>query len=132
MKRISIVLGAAALLSLPAFAQTDKAGAELAAAQRAKLITSVQAELGVPVDGKMGPATHDAIGEFQRAKGLDDTGQLDKKTITALGLGGPKPSAAAGASTHMQGKPSTPIGVKQPSEERAAEPVIKPAKPTGQ
>ena len=129
MKRISIVLGTAALFSLPAFAQSDK---EAAAAQRTKLITSVQAELGVPVDGKMGPATHEAIGEFQRSKGIEDTGQLDKKTITALGLDGPKPSAAAGASTHMQGKPSTPIGPKQSSEARAAEPLIKPAKPTGE
>lgn len=127
MKRISIVFGAAAMLSLPAFAQRT----DLAAAERAKLITSVQAELGVPVDGKMGPATHDAIEEFQRSKGIDATGQLDKATITAMGLGGPKPSAAAGASTGMQGKPSTPIGSKQPSEERAAEPRIKPAKPTG-
>ena len=132
MKRISIVLGAAALFSLPAFAQSDNAAADLAAAQRAKLVTSVQAKLGVPVDGKMGPATHEAIGEFQRSKGIEDTGQLDKKTITALGLDGPKPSAAAGASTHMQGKPSTPIGPKQSSEVRAAEPLIKPAKPTGE
>lgn len=132
MKCISIVLSTAALFSLPAFAQTDKEPADLAAAQRAKLVTSVQAKLGVPVDGKMGPATHEAIGQFQRSKGIEDTGQLDKKTITALGLDGPKPSAAAGASTHMPGKPSTPIGVKQPSEERAAEPVIKPAKPTGE
>ena len=131
MKYLSIVFGTAALVSLPAFAQTDKQADDLAAAQRTKLITSVQANLGVPVDGKMGPATHDAIEEFQRSKGLDATGQLDKATITALGLGGPKPSAAAGASTHMQGKPSTPIGSKQPSEERAAEPVVKPAKPTG-
>ena len=130
MKQPSIVLAALAALSLPSFANAQS-HEDVAAAQRAKLVTSVQAELGVPVDGKMGPKTHDAIEEFQRSKGLDPTGQLDKKTITAMGLDGPKPSAAAGASTHMQGKPSTPIGVRQPSEERAAEPMIKPAKPTG-
>ena len=130
MKQPWIVLATVAALSPPAFsnAQTRE---DAAAAQRMKLITSVQAELGVPVDGKMGPRTHDAIEEFQRSKALDPTGQLDKETITALGLDGPKPSAAAGASTRMQGKPSTPIGVRQPSEERAAEPMIKPAKPTG-
>ena len=126
MKLVSIVLASATAFSLPALAQGDAA-----AAQRAKLVTSVQASLGVPVDGKMGPETHAAIREFQQSKGLEASGQLDKQTITALGLGGPKPSAAAGASTGMQGKPSTPIGVKQPSEERAAEPKIKPARPTG-
>ena len=126
MKRVSFVLATAAAFSLPAFAQEDAA-----AAQRAKLVTSVQASLGVPVDGRMGPETHAAIRDFQQSKGLEASGQLDKKTLTALGLDGPKPSAAAGASTHMQGKPSTPIGPKQPSEERAAEPRIKPAQPTG-
>jgi len=129
MKHLSIVLTAAAL-SFPLFAIGQQAD-DAAAAQRAKLITSVQSILGVPVDGKMGPETHAAIKEFQQSKHLDDSGQLDKPTVTALGLGGPQPSAAAGASTHMPGKPSTPIGNKQPSEERAAEPRIKPAKPTG-
>jgi len=126
---LKIVLAALALLSLPAYAKGPADDA--AAAQRAKLVTSVQAKLGVPVDGQMGPDTHAAIKEFQQSKGLEASGQLDKETVTALGLDGPKPSAAAGASTHMQGKPSTPIGPKQPSEERAAEPLIKPAKPTG-
>ncbi|MBV9189971.1 MAG: peptidoglycan-binding protein [Betaproteobacteria bacterium] len=96
--KLSIVLGTAALLSLPAFAQTDGKPADVAAAERIKLITSVQEELGVTVDGKMGPATHEAIEKFQRSKGIDATGQLDKKTITAMGLGGAKPSASAGAS----------------------------------
>lgn len=131
MKVLPIVLAAAAALSLPALAGAQGKDDDVAAAQRAKLITSVQSELGVPVDGKMGPQTHDAIEKYQRSKGIDPTGQLDKKTITAMGLGGPQPSAAAGASSHMQGKPSTPIGIHQPSEERAAEPMIKPAKPTG-
>ena len=129
MKYPLIVLVVA--LSLPGFAGAQSAKDEAAAAARTKLITSVQAELGVPVDGKMGPATHDAIEEFQRSKGIDPSGQLDKKTVTALGLDGPKASAAAGATQGVQGKPSTPIGVEQPSEERAAEPMIKPAKPTG-
>jgi peptidoglycan hydrolase-like protein with peptidoglycan-binding domain len=129
MKRVPIVLAAAAL-SFPLFAGAQPSD-DAAAAQRAKLITSVQSILGVPVDGKMGPETHEAIRDFQQSKHLEASGQLDKPTVTALGLDGPKPSAAAGASTGMQGKPSTPIGPKQPSEERAAEPKIKPAKPTG-
>jgi peptidoglycan hydrolase-like protein with peptidoglycan-binding domain len=118
---------------LPFLLSVGTASAEdLAAAQRAKLVTSVQAALGVPVDGQMGPKTHEAIKQFQTAKHLDPSGQLDVKTLSALGLTGPKPSSAAGDSAHMQGKPSTPIGPNQPSEERAAEPKIKPARPTGQ
>jgi peptidoglycan hydrolase-like protein with peptidoglycan-binding domain len=122
-----------AVLALPAFASGSPEADRAAAAQRAQLVTSVQTQLGVtPVDGKMGPRTHAALKEFQRAKGLEPDGQLDLKTITALGLDGPKPSAAAGESTHMPGKPSTPIGPSQSSAERAAEPKIKPATPTGE
>ena len=122
-----VLLATFAVFSVPALAKGD----DTAAAQRAQLVTSVQASLGVPVDGKMGPRTHAAIEKFQRSKGLEPSGQLDKETVTALGLDGPKPSAAAGASTHMEGKPSTPIGPQQSSAERAAEPKIKPARPTG-
>ena len=132
MKRRSIAFAAVAALSVPALAKEPGEANRAAAAQRAELITSVQAQLGVPADGKMGPRTHAAIKEFQRAKGLDPSGQLDPKTVTALGLGGPKPSSAAGESTHMQGKPSTPIGPSQSSAERAAEPKIKHAAPTGE
>lgn len=112
MKCTPIVFAALAALSLSAFGQAQD---DAAAAQRAKLVTSVQAKLGVqPVDGKIGPRTHQAIEQFQRSKGLEASGQLDKKTVTALG------------------PPSTPIGPAQPSEERAAEPMIKPAVPTGE
>jgi peptidoglycan hydrolase-like protein with peptidoglycan-binding domain len=133
MQRTSIVVGALAALSFPIFASAQGQADAAAAAQRAKLVTSVQAQLGVsPVDGQMGPRTHEAIEAFQRAKGLEPSGQLDKPTVTALGLGGAQPSAAAGASSHMQGQPSTPIGPAQSSSERSAEPLIKPATPTGE
>lgn len=98
MKRTSIVAGALAALWLPAFA--NEQGHEASAAQRAGLVMSVQTELGVaPVDGKIGPRTHAAVKEFQRAKGLEPSGQLDQETVTALGLDGPNSSAAAGGST---------------------------------
>jgi peptidoglycan hydrolase-like protein with peptidoglycan-binding domain len=105
----------------------------VAAAQNVKTIASAQEKLGVlPADGKLNPQTEAAIKEFQRAKGLQPTGQLDQKTLTALGLGEPKPKpAAAGASAQGAGKPSTPIGPHQSSAERAAEPTIKPDAPTG-
>jgi len=126
MNRTFIAAAVVAALSLPAFAGGSKE------AEHAKLVTSVQAQLGVvPADGRMTPRTEAAIRQFQRAKGLQPTGQLDRDTLAALGHTGPKPSSAAGESMHMAGKPSTPIGPEQPSEERAAEPKIKPAKPTG-
>ena len=126
MNRTFIIAALVAALSLPAFAGGAKD------AEHAKLVTSVQAQLGVlPADGKMGPRTEAAIKDFQRAKGLQPSGKLDQETLAALGHTGPKPSSAAGESTHMAGKPSTPIGPEQSSAERAAEPKIKPAKPTG-
>jgi hypothetical protein len=38
------------------------------------------------IDGRWGPATHSAVGNFQRANGLASTGQLDVATRSALGL----------------------------------------------
>src|SRR5437868_2456061 len=75
------------LLLAALFTQVAFAGPE-----DAKVISGVQAKLGVPVDGKMGARTEAALKEFQRAKGLAPSGELDKRTLTALGLGGPKPA----------------------------------------
>jgi peptidoglycan hydrolase-like protein with peptidoglycan-binding domain len=49
-----------------------------------------------PVDGVMGPKTQAALKEFQSAKGLKDSGQLDRETMAALGVSG---SASAGGSS---------------------------------
>jgi peptidoglycan hydrolase-like protein with peptidoglycan-binding domain len=126
MNRTPLFLIAAAVVSLPAFA--DEAAV---AAQKAKLITSIQEKLGVPAGGKMDAKTEAALKQFQRAKGIEPTGKLDKKTLTALGMGEPKPKpAAAGASA--KGRPSTPIGPQQSSGERAAEPTLKHDRPTGE
>lgn len=89
----------------------------------------MQAQLGAPVTGKMDAKTEGALQEFQRAKGIEPTGKLDKKTLTALGMGEPKPKPAAGPMA--QGKPSTPVGPHQSSAERAAEPTLKQDRPTG-
>lgn len=125
MNRMPLFFILAAALSLPAFADEG-----LAAAQKAKLVSSVQEKLGVPVNGKLDAQTAGALQEFQRAKGIEPTGELDKKTLTALGMGEPKPKpAAAGASA--EGKPSTPVGSHQSSPERTAEPTLKQDRPTG-
>jgi peptidoglycan hydrolase-like protein with peptidoglycan-binding domain len=125
MNRMPLVLIAAAALSLRAFA-----GEGAAAAQNAKLITSVQAQLGVPADGKMGPKTRAAVKEFQQSKGIPSSGELDERTVTALGLDGPKAKPAAAGAT-SEAKPTTPVGPEQSSAERTAEPKAKPEAPTG-
>lgn len=47
------------------------------------------------VDGIMGPKTQKGLKDFQQAKGLKATGQLDRQTLAALGVSG---TAGAGAS----------------------------------
>jgi len=38
------------------------------------------------IDGKMGPKTREAIRSFQHAKGLQASGHLNPKTLSALGV----------------------------------------------
>jgi peptidoglycan hydrolase-like protein with peptidoglycan-binding domain len=50
-----------------------------------KLQTALNANgASLPVDGKMGPKTHAALMDFQKAKGLNATGRVDKETMAAL------------------------------------------------
>ena len=41
---------------------------------------------GGKVDGKMGPKTRQAIRSFQHAKGLQASGHLNQRTLSALGV----------------------------------------------
>jgi len=127
MTRMALFLITAAVVSLPAYADEGAA-----AAQNAKLLTSVQANLGVTTTGKMDAPTEAALKEFQRAKGIEPTGELDKRTLTALGLGGPKYKPAAAGASSPEAKPTTPIGPEQSSAERTAEPKAKTDKATGE
>ena len=38
------------------------------------------------IDGQLGPATRSAVSHFQQAQGLPQTGDLDAKTLSALGV----------------------------------------------
>jgi peptidoglycan hydrolase-like protein with peptidoglycan-binding domain len=54
----------------------------------------------VQADGIMGPKTQAALKEYQQSKGLDASGQLDQKTMAALGVGeGATASTGGSAST---------------------------------
>ena len=39
-----------------------------------------------PIDGQLGPKTEQALRSFQQAQGLQATGQVDQKTMAALGV----------------------------------------------
>jgi hypothetical protein len=39
-----------------------------------------------PVDGQMGPSTKRALKDYQQAKGIEATGELDQATTSALGI----------------------------------------------
>lgn len=123
MKKLAIWLAFAAAAALPALADDS--------AEHKKVVTSVQAQLGVPPNGQMDAKTKAAVKRFQRAKGLKPTGELDKPTLTALGMGGPQPEQRR-ADPSIGEKPSTPVGPEQSSAERTAEPTIKPERPTGE
>ena len=40
-----------------------------------------------PADGTFSPSTRDAVLQFQQARGIRATGELDSQTIAALGVG---------------------------------------------
>jgi peptidoglycan hydrolase-like protein with peptidoglycan-binding domain len=78
--------------------------AEAAPPVTQKLVRGVQQELKSegfdpgPVDGVWGPKTSGAVREFQKAQGLEASGQLNARTLAELGVGG-GPTAAAGGSS---------------------------------
>ena len=65
------------------------------------------------VDGRMGPKTQAALREFQKAQGMESTGELDAKTTGALGMDGQTSSEGA-SSTAGSASPATP-DVRAPS-----------------
>jgi hypothetical protein len=54
-----------------------------------------------PVDGIWGPRTHAGLQQFQRAQGIEETGQLNAQTLAALGIPGGQ-DASAGQSTQQR------------------------------
>jgi peptidoglycan hydrolase-like protein with peptidoglycan-binding domain len=122
MKLTHLVVAGTAVLSLGAIATGAQArgdqaqrGAQQGQAQAghsAEVIKRVQEKLAAaghdvgPADGIIGARTRQGLQAFQQAKGIEATGQLDQRTLAALGVDA---AAATGA---------TPGTVR----ERAAEP----------
>jgi peptidoglycan hydrolase-like protein with peptidoglycan-binding domain len=60
-----------------------------------------------PIDGVMGPQTQKALKEFQKSKGLEETGRVDQETRQALLSGG---SGSSSGSTSGSGTGATGSG----------------------
>jgi peptidoglycan hydrolase-like protein with peptidoglycan-binding domain len=73
-------------------AQGSQSSQQQASSQSPELVKQAQEKLSAagqdagPADGKMGPKTQAALKKFQESKGLQASGQLDQKTIAALGV----------------------------------------------
>jgi len=65
-------------------------------------------------DGKMGPETEQAIKQFQQKEGLQQSGQLDEQTLSALGIQSQNQRSTTGQGGAQQPAPNQPSG-QQPS-----------------
>jgi len=66
----------------------SSSGDRAAATQGPAGVRSAQAQLGVVVDGIVGPQTRRAVRSFQRRNGLTVDGIIGPRTLAALGVGG--------------------------------------------
>jgi peptidoglycan hydrolase-like protein with peptidoglycan-binding domain len=115
MKLVQLAVAVAAAFSLSAMAagdqkqkqepQAQSGQSTQAQSQSPELVKQAQEKLSAAghdagaADGKMGPKTQAALKEFQQSKGLQASGQLDQKTVAALGVSSGGSSSSAGAST---------------------------------
>jgi peptidoglycan hydrolase-like protein with peptidoglycan-binding domain len=72
------------------------------------------------IDGQMGPATEGALRSFQQAQGLPQTGDLDQRTLAALGVQGRGASSGSSASANPSATSST--GSSAMSQDTASSP----------
>jgi len=117
MKLVQLAVAVAAAFSLSAMAagdqkqkqepqaQSGQSTQAQSSGQNPELVKQAQEKLSAAghdagaADGKMGPKTQAALKEFQQSKGLQASGQLDQKTVAALGVSSGGSSSSAGAST---------------------------------
>jgi peptidoglycan hydrolase-like protein with peptidoglycan-binding domain len=91
--------------------------AKQASGQSSDIVKQAQQKLSqaghkVQTDGVMGPKTQAALKEFQQAKGIEASGELNKDTLAALGVSGEVTtgSAAIGGSASGEAKSSGSAG----------------------
>ena len=79
-------------------------------------------KLNVTADGIMGPQTQKALKDFQQQKGLDANGQLDQKTLSALGVSGSAAGGASGKSSSSSSSSSSALPWEAAARPQAALP----------
>lgn len=100
-------------------------GATAPKAADPQLVRNVQKELkaeGInpgPIDGIWGPKTSKGVRGFQKAQGLEETGQLNGKTLSALGIAGGQ-TAAAGAGSQPDSASGQKASSGTPNAQAAA------------
>lgn len=126
MKLTHVVVAGAALVSFSVIAAEEKKQQPQAQSEtkqqsaQSDVVKQAQDKLSAaghdagPADGKLGPRTQKALKEFQQSKGLEASGQLDQKTLAALGVSGDS-AASTGASSSAGSSAGS-------SAERTAEP----------
>lgn len=92
---------------------SKRGGASQASGVGSQTIKQVQqklAEKGMdvgPADGRIGPKTRSAVKKFQQDNGIQATGQLNRQTLAALGVGKARGGrGGAGSSSQMNKAPS--------------------------
>jgi peptidoglycan hydrolase-like protein with peptidoglycan-binding domain len=86
LSRIAIATAVALFYSASAFPRGEAPFVDSATLRQVQQTLQSRGFNAGPVDGVMGPATQRAIRSFQRAENLDVTGQLNSRTLVALGL----------------------------------------------
>jgi peptidoglycan hydrolase-like protein with peptidoglycan-binding domain len=126
MRLRHILIAATAFVSLGALAEGNRAApdkqaqtgtaASVQSQANSSVIKQVQQKLSTAghdagrADGVLGARTQQALKDFQQAKGIEATGQLDQRTLSALGVSagvGATPSSAPEASVGSPAKQSS-------------------------
>ena len=92
-----------------------------------------------PADGIMGPKTQAALKEYQQSKNLQASGQLDQKTLAALGVSGGGSTASASSDTSGSAsaggtakKSDSPSLAREAREEQVSRPQQRFSCPNGE
>ncbi|SEU38204.1 Peptidoglycan-binding (PGRP) domain of peptidoglycan hydrolases-containing protein [Stigmatella erecta] len=98
--------GAKKWTTAPALEQVQAGGHNLREGMQGPAVKQIQQMLGIPADGKYGPATKKAVAEFQRAQGLKPgtaEGQVGPTTLQALQTPGGTRETGTPGNTNTRG-----------------------------
>lgn len=73
-------------------------------------------------DGKLGPETQAALRDFQKSKGLQQTGQPDQQTLAQLGINEQSTTGQAPANEPMQNNQNQPSNNQPSNNQQGSQP----------